>query len=181
MGYGERDDVRAILKRNAGKRYEDIPKHFRDKIESHYAIKHVQSYYQKKAIKVDQKKCQAAVPKVVENFPGEPPTKQECFTEVWNPTLISEPDLEQYLTKAKEYLGRASNQENICPEHHKTPQIKLAHSMEEVALKVLHLCNYSVKKALYCLVAKCDLFWYDITKQMTDDARQYNIHSLELP
>jgi len=173
---GERDDIKAILRKYADTKYEEIPKHFKEKIESHYSIKHQSAYYQKKTIRVDLKKYQSALPKIEENFPNLPDINLSNITEVWNPSILPEEIVTNYLKEAKETFMKSKKFENICQGHYKNPEIKIANSIEEVSLKVLHLCGYSVKKALYCLVAKSDIFWYDIAKQMAADAKQYSIH-----
>eukprot|EP00826_Nyctotherus_ovalis_P051380 TRINITY_DN6416_c0_g1_i7.p1 TRINITY_DN6416_c0_g1~~TRINITY_DN6416_c0_g1_i7.p1 ORF type:complete len:188 (+),score=64.23 TRINITY_DN6416_c0_g1_i7:420-983(+) len=168
--------MKAALNKYKCTSYEEIPKHTREKMESYYSIKHQQSYYQKKVVRIDQKKYQSGIPCIEDNFPQDMKVDLPNAREVWNPNVLSEEEVDQYLKEAKGYFMRSKKLETICAGQHKSPQIKIANSAEEIALKILHLCRYSTKKALYCLVAKADVFWHDITKQMDDDARQYKIH-----
>ena len=172
----ERENIKALLNKYKYARYEDIPNHFKEKIELYYSIKHQQSYYQKKIARIDQKKFQSAIPHIENNFPQDLRIDLPNAREVWDPYALSEEEVDQYLKEAKNCFLRSKKVQTLCAGQHLNPQIKISHSIEEISLKILHLCKYSTKKALYCLVAKADIFWYDITKQMNDDARQYKIH-----
>lgn len=172
----ERENMKSLFNKYKDMSYEELPKHSKEKIESHYSIKHQQSYYQKKTVRIDQKKYQSGIPCIEPNYPQDMRIDLPNAREVWNPNVLSEEEVEQYLKEAKNYFMRSKKVETICAGQYKNPQIKIANSVEEIALKILHLCRYSTKKALYCLVAKADIFWFDITKQMDDDARQYKIH-----
>jgi len=172
----EKEHMKGLFTKYKHMNYEEIPKYTKEKLEGYYSIKHQQSYYQKKNVRIDQKKYQTRIPCIEANFPQDMRIDLPNAREVWNPNTLSEEEVEQYLKEAKNYFMRSKKLETICAGQYQNPQIKIANSIEEIALKILHLCRYSTKKALYCLVAKADIFWHDITRQMDDDARQYKIH-----
>ena len=98
---------------------------------------------------------------------------------VWDPSVLDPKITDAYLRKASFYFHY--NQWNIYQAN-----MNSAHKFEEIALRILHLCNYSIIRALFCILTKCHIFLFgnyiyiftgvDIEKDVEQDHIQFQIY-----
>ncbi len=149
------ESIHQVLRRNKDKTFAAIPPADKEAIISEFSIKQHDSYYRKKKIRVGHS-FQSDIPslKLPHPFTTNIPQQYKILTclEVWDPSKLPVSVVEAYLTRGRLYW------QNGVSNVHALPTLNLEHKFEEMALKILHLCNYSVKKALFCLLTQSQLF-----------------------